>query len=174
MEQIKPRRGPKAPRRSRVAELQEQVTELAAQQAAMSEVLRSIANSPHELEPIFDTITANATRLCRAEVGALILFEEHGYRVVARTGVADAYYVKGHLYPVSEGAPSARMIKTRSPVHIADLAADQAYLQRVPGLVALVERIGVRSYRANTSVFDPACVKTPTSDLRVESLSRLR
>ena len=149
MERVKPRRGPKAPRRSRVAdrlELQEQVTELAAQQAAMSEVLRSIANSPHELEPIFDTITANATRLCRAEVGALILFEEHGYRVVARTGVADTYYVKGHLYPVGKGAPSERMIKTRSPVHIADLAADQAYLQRVPGLVALVERIGVRSY----------------------------
>jgi C4-dicarboxylate-specific signal transduction histidine kinase len=60
--------------------------------------------------------------------------------------VADTYYVKGNLYPVSEGAPSARMVKTRSPVHIADLAADQAYLQRVPGLVALVEQIGVRSY----------------------------
>ena len=87
MTQIRPRRAPKAPRRPRVAgrlELQEQVAELAAQQAAMSEVLRSIANSPHELEPIFDTITANATRLCRAEVGALILFEEHGYRLVAQ------------------------------------------------------------------------------------------
>jgi signal transduction histidine kinase len=148
MERIKPR-GPKAPRRPRLAdriELQEQVTELAAQQAAMSEVLCSIANSPHDLEPIFDTITANATRLCRAEVGALIIFEEHGYRLVARTGMADEFYVKGRLYPVSEGAPSARMIKTRSPVHIADLAADQAYHQRIPGLVALVERIGVRSY----------------------------
>ena len=103
MEPIKPRGGPKAPRRPRVAdrlELQQQVTELAAQQAAMSEVLRSIANSPHELDPIFDTITANAARLCRAEVGALILFEEHGLRFVARTGVADGYYVKGHLYPL--------------------------------------------------------------------------
>jgi C4-dicarboxylate-specific signal transduction histidine kinase len=79
-------------------------------------------------------------------VGALILFEERGYRLVARTGVADAYYVKGHLYPVSEGAPSARMVKTRAPVHIADLAADQAYLERVPGLVTLVEQIGIRSY----------------------------
>ena len=149
MAQIKPRGGPQAPRRPRVAgrlELQEQVAELAAQQAAMSEVLRSIANSPHELGPIFDTITANATRLCRAEVGALILFEENGYRLVARTGVADTHYVKGRLYPIGEGAPSARMVKTRSPVHIADLAADQAYLQRVPGLVALVEQIGVRSY----------------------------
>src|ERR1700721_4392314 len=38
------------------------------------------------------------------------------------------------------------MVKTRLPVHIADLTADQAYLERVPGLVALVEQIGVRSY----------------------------
>jgi C4-dicarboxylate-specific signal transduction histidine kinase len=153
MAQIKPksetRRGAKTRRRSRVAhclELEEHLSELAAQQAAISEVLLSIANSPHELEPIFDTITANATRLCRAKVGALILFEEHGYRVVARTGAEDAYYVKGQLYPIVEGAPSARMIKTRSPVHIADLTKDQAYLQRIPGLVALVERIGIRSY----------------------------
>ena len=177
MEPIKPRGGPKAPRRPRVAdrlELQQQVTELAAQQAAMSEVLRSIANSPHELDPIFDTITANAARLCRAEVGALILFEEHGLRFVARTGVADGYYVKGHLYPVSEGAPFARMIKTRSPVHIADLATDQAYLQRVPGVVAIVERIGVRSYLLVPMLKDdelvggisaPACSNSRTSKL---------
>jgi hypothetical protein len=75
--QIKPRPGHKAPCRPRVAnrlELQEQVTELAAQQAAMSDVLRSIANSPHELEPVFDTITANATRLCGAAVGALMIY----------------------------------------------------------------------------------------------------
>jgi hypothetical protein len=46
MEQIKPHGGPKAPRRPRVAdrlELQEQLTELAAQ-AAMSELLSSIAS----------------------------------------------------------------------------------------------------------------------------------
>jgi signal transduction histidine kinase len=153
MAKIKPKpetsRGAKTRRRSRVAhclELQEQLAELAAQQAAISEVLRSIANSPHELEPIFDTITANATRLCRAEMGVLLLFEEHGYRVVARTGAEDGHYFKGHLYPIVEGAPSARMVKTRSPVHIPDLTTDQAYLRRIPGLVALVERVGIRSY----------------------------
>jgi signal transduction histidine kinase len=153
MEQIKPkpeicRRG-ESPHRLREAEcidLQEQVTELAAQQAAMTEILSSIANSPHKLEPIFDLVTANATRLCRAEVGALILFEGRGYRLVARAGEVDTYYIKGHLYPAIDGAPSARMIENRSPVHIADLAADQAYLQRIPELVALVERIGVRTY----------------------------
>jgi hypothetical protein len=36
-------------------ELQKQVTELAAQRAAISEVLRAIASSPHDLQPIFET-----------------------------------------------------------------------------------------------------------------------
>jgi hypothetical protein len=67
-------------------ELERQVTELVQQQAAISEVLRAIANSPHDLQPIFDTIVANAARLCRADLGVLNLFEERGFRIVARQG----------------------------------------------------------------------------------------
>jgi hypothetical protein len=66
------------------SELQRQVTELVEQQAAISEVLRAIANSPLDLQPIFDTILANATRLCRAHLGALMLFKENDFHVVAR------------------------------------------------------------------------------------------
>src|SRR5712671_4868202 len=44
------------------SELQWEVTELAEQRAAISEVLRAIASSPHDLQPIFDTILVNADR----------------------------------------------------------------------------------------------------------------
>src|SRR5712671_3523475 len=64
------RRGPSR------SKLQEQVAELAAHQAAISEVLRAIAGSPHDLQPVFETVLANATRLCRATSGALFLYEE--------------------------------------------------------------------------------------------------
>ena len=50
------------------SELQDRVTELIEQQTAISEVLRAIANSPHDLQPIFDAILDSATRLCRADV----------------------------------------------------------------------------------------------------------
>jgi hypothetical protein len=128
-------------------ELQEQLTELVEQQVAISEVLRAIANSPHELQPIFDTILVNATRLCRAELGSLNLFEENGFRVVARSGPPDPYYSprEGLVLPVLPGNPLGRLVKRRSPVQVADLAADQSYLERMPGIVALVEVVGVRT-----------------------------
>lgn len=68
------------------SELQDRVTELAEQQTAISEVLHAIANSPHDLQPIFDAILDSATRLCRADVCSLRLTEESGLRRVAIRG----------------------------------------------------------------------------------------
>src|SRR3981189_3593601 len=70
------------------SEPQDRVTELVEQQAAVSEVLRAIANSPHDLQPIFDAILDSATRLCRADMGSLRLFEEGALRRAAMRGAA--------------------------------------------------------------------------------------
>src|SRR5882762_11517764 len=68
------------------SELEDRVTELIEQQTAISEVLRAIASSPHDLQPIFDTILDSARRLCQAEVGSLRLSEQAGLRLVAVKG----------------------------------------------------------------------------------------
>ena len=68
------------------SELQDRVTELIEQQTAISEVLRAIANSPHDLQPIFDAILDSATRLCRADMGTLRISEEDGLRRVSVRG----------------------------------------------------------------------------------------
>jgi signal transduction histidine kinase len=132
------------------SELQRQVTELVEQRAAISEVLRAVANSPHDLQPIFDTILINATRFCRAKFGGLLLFEEKGFRTFARRGPPNPVYAErwplGLVHPVGPGDPLAQLIESGSPVHIADLAADQAYLRRNPRVVALVELAEVRTY----------------------------
>jgi len=131
------------------SDLQRQVTELVEQQAAISEVLRAVANSPHDLQPIFDTILKNATRLCRATFGAFVLFEEKGFRTVARRGPPNPVYAErlplGVVHPIRPGDPYAQLVNSGSPVQIADLAADQIYLRRDPIFVALVELADVRT-----------------------------
>src|ERR1700723_1803913 len=96
------------------SELQDRVTELIEQQTAISEVLRAIANSPHDLQPIFDAILDSATRLCRADVGSLRLSEEGGLRRVARV---DPLLVSQSLSPVLLEKESflGRIAATRSP-----------------------------------------------------------
>jgi C4-dicarboxylate-specific signal transduction histidine kinase len=130
------------------SELKRQVTELAEQRAAISEVLHAIANSPHDLQPIFDTILANATRLCRAHLGALLLFEENDFHVVARrapkNSSPDALPLQRPL-GLRPNTPLSRLAKTRTPIHDADLAADQSYLDRDLGVVIVVESLGART-----------------------------
>jgi GAF domain-containing protein len=57
------------------------------QQTATSEVLKVISSSPGELEPVFEAILANATRICEAELGMLWRAEGDGFRAAALHGV---------------------------------------------------------------------------------------
>jgi hypothetical protein len=54
-------------------ELQKQVTDFAAQRLAISEVMRAIIRSPHDLQPILQTIVDSAVQLCRAEGASFVL-----------------------------------------------------------------------------------------------------
>jgi signal transduction histidine kinase len=121
------------------SELQKQVTELAAQRAALSEVLRAIASSPHDLQPIFQTILDSAARICRAEVGVFRLVEEAGLRLVADK-VSPAM-LKEYPPPVllEHSSWIGRLIASKSPVHIPDLAAHEVYRAGEAYLVGLVK-----------------------------------
>jgi hypothetical protein len=72
------------------SELQQELTEVVRHRAAISEVLRVIASSPHDLQPIFDTIIGSATRLCRTNIGTLRLYEGKGLRLVAQLAKGSA------------------------------------------------------------------------------------
>jgi signal transduction histidine kinase len=106
------------------SELEDRVTELIEQQAAISEVLRAIASSPHDLQPIFDAILDSATRLCRADMGSLRLFEESGLRLVAVRGDPLVVSQARSSFPVlDKGSFLGRLATSRLPAHIPDLTA---------------------------------------------------
>src|SRR5438067_2942878 len=121
-----------------IADLQEQVsaltrelTEARQQQTATSEVLRVISSSPGELEPVFQTMLANAIKLCEASYGAMWLREGDSFRNAAFHGPLPMEYVKiwrSATVPIGSAVLFGPLAQSRKPVQVADLRETRAYL----------------------------------------------
>jgi GAF domain-containing protein len=122
------------------------------QQTATSEVLQVISSSPGELEPVFQAMLANATRLCQAEFGNLFLREGDALRAVAMHGPPPfiEWLQREPLVELRDHPhrPLARIVQTKKVLHVPDLTAGQAYIERDPRIVAVVEDAGARSLLA--------------------------
>jgi GAF domain-containing protein len=119
------------------------------QQTATSEVLQVISSSPGELEPVFTAMLANATRICGAKFGVMWLTESDGFRSVALHGAPSAFVEARRREPVVRPGPGTglgRVARTKQVVHVADLRAEQAYVERDPMRIALVEKAGARTF----------------------------
>jgi C4-dicarboxylate-specific signal transduction histidine kinase len=130
------------------SDLQKELAEVLRQRAAISEVLRAIASSPHDLQPIFDTILDSAMHLCRAETGSCRLAEEGGSRLVAYKAHAVLQYTPPTLY--EHGSFIGRLYASKSPVHIPDLAAEIRRAGETDRIDVSVSEAGAR-----TSLFVP-------------------
>jgi GAF domain-containing protein len=117
------------------------------QQTATSEVLRVISSSAGELEPVFQTLLGNATRLCMADFGFMFQYKDGFFQLMAQRGADPAYVEYMQREPLRPGPETllGRIAKSISPVQIADFASSQAYLDRDPLAVVAVERAGVRT-----------------------------
>ena len=124
------------------------LTESLEQQTATSEVLQVISSSPGELEPIFNAMLANATRICEAKFGNLLLFENGVFRRAAIYGAPPDFAHESERNPVFRPNalnPISRLITTKQAVHVADMATEQGYLERDPVVTGLVEKAGLRT-----------------------------
>jgi GAF domain-containing protein len=116
------------------------------QQTATSEVLRVISSRPGELEPVFQKMLENATRVCGANFGTMSLYEAGSYRNVALYNVPDAA-TEELLAPIRPHPKSslATVARTLQAVQIEDLRTQPPYLERHPAVVAISDLAGART-----------------------------
>ena len=127
-----------------------ELSESLEQQTATSEVLSVISSSPGDLKPVFEAILANATRICDAKFGNLVLSEGDAFRVAALHGASPAFAEArrpGTVIRPGPGHGLHRAASTRQPVQIADIRAEPAYTNN-PQRYAVLDLAGARTILA--------------------------
>ena len=98
------------------------------QQTATADVLKVISSSPGELEPVFQAMLENATRLCEAQFGVLNLYENGALRMGAMHNVPSAFaeFLQSRPagYQPMPNSLLARVMRTRQVCSSADTAAE--------------------------------------------------
>ena len=127
-----------------------ELTESLEYQTATSEVLCVISSSPRELDPVFQTMLENAVRICEAKFGTLYLREGDAFRAAALHNAPPAFVEFWQRGPHRPGASTvlSRVLRTKEVVHISDITADQAYIERDPLFIAAAELGGFRTVLA--------------------------
>jgi len=124
-----------------------ELSEALEQQTATAEVLGVISSSAGDLAPVFDKMLENATRVCGAEFGSMVMVEGDTRRNVAIFNGPPAFVearagVVGRIHPRSSIAAA---IRTRQVVQVEDLRNSPAYLEGDPPAVQLTELGGART-----------------------------
>jgi signal transduction histidine kinase/putative methionine-R-sulfoxide reductase with GAF domain len=129
------------------ARLLNELRESLQQQTATAEVLRVISSSPGELEPVFQNLLANATRLCVADFGLMFQYNGSSFQLMAQLGADHDYveYMRREPFHPRPETLTGRVLQARGPVQIEDFAKSKGYLDRDPLVVMAVERGGVRT-----------------------------
>jgi GAF domain-containing protein len=153
------------------------------QQTATSEVLQIISSSPGELAPVFEKMLENATRVCGAGFGSMLLLEGDDmirqaafYNAPAELAAVRTNQVRP-LHPLSSIATAAR---EKRVVQLENILDSPAYLARAQHAVELAELGGARTIVVVPMLRDDAAIGVmtvyrqevrPFSDKQIELLT---
>ena len=103
------------------------LTEALEQQTAASQVLQVISSSPGELQPVFQAMLENATRICEAKFGVLFRYDDAGFEPAALSNAPPAYanfvWSRGQFFPQT-GNGLDRLRRAQTVIHSVDEAAE--------------------------------------------------
>jgi GAF domain-containing protein len=134
------------------ARLLKELRESLQQQTATADVLQVISSSPGELQPVFQAILENATRICEAKFGSMYLYEGDAFRFVAHHNAPLAFVKARTRDPIVRPPPDTplgRVATTKQVSHIADMRTVPSYVSQDPFVVSAVE---LGNYRAVLAV----------------------
>jgi GAF domain-containing protein len=134
-----------------LAEREAELAEARRQQAATAEILKVIASSPNDLQPVLDKIVETACRLCSAYDALALLHEGDQLRVVAHYGPIPVTFASEAISP---GLLAGRAVIERQAINIDDIAK---HTDEYPVAAALASRgvaagSGKMLWRANLVV----------------------
>src|SRR5215831_9961774 len=132
---------------SESARLRRERDEALEREKATAEVLRVISSSPGELEPVFNAMLENATRICEAKFGSLYLYNEDGLTLAAAHNAPPAFAEARRRGPIQPAPDMAlgRVIRTMRIAQVADVAATRAYAEGNQAAVDAVKLAGMRT-----------------------------
>ncbi|HET8562602.1 MAG TPA: GAF domain-containing protein, partial [Candidatus Binatia bacterium] len=120
------------------------LTESLEQQTATSEILRAIASSPTDLQPVLDVVAENAARLCGASDALIRRVDGDVLPLVAQYGQNP--FSEKDTMPLRRGSVIGRAVIDRQTIHIHDLAAEAE--DEYPVGVGLAHRFGFHTVLA--------------------------
>ena len=103
------------------------LTEALEQQTATSEVLQVISNSPGDLEPVFQAMLENATRICEAKFGVVFSFDGKEFHFEAQIGTPPELAEHNRARPMPQPLPGShldRLRQTKRVSYTSDYAAE--------------------------------------------------
>ena len=120
------------------ARLFREANEALARQTAMAEILRVIAISPTDVQPVLDTIAESAARLCASPDVTIFMREAPHLRVAARHGPIPS----DTALPLDTQTAVGWAMLTGQTAHVADLQADA---EQFPVSFQNARRLGFRT-----------------------------